>query len=141
MTGSTRLATVVAAGLLIAVSACAAPRPDVALQQPVTSSPAQPAHGSENATNSAASQEFCTRFGQDMTALNDGDDADRRAALTDLDALLAAAPTEFRTWAAAMSPWVRAQLGGDTQTLEQTAAPSEEASYQIANHCQFLLVD
>jgi hypothetical protein len=142
MTKSSRLAMTVAVGLLSAVAACSGPTPDAAPpQQLLATSTGEPAAEVEHATDTPAVDEFCTRFGQDMSTLHEGEKTDRQAALTHLETLLASAPAEFRTWSAAMGPWVRAQLDNDTEALEQATEASEAAAYRIANRCQFLLID
>jgi hypothetical protein len=138
MTGSSRLAITVAIGLIAALTACSGP--DVASPQPVASAPSQPSAEVGQATDASAPGEFCTRFGQDMSTLH-GEKADRQAALADLDTLLASAPAEFRPWAAAITPWVRAQLADDSQALQQAVTASEEAMYRIATRCDSLATD
>lgn len=142
MTGSSGLAVAVAVGLLAAVGGCGGSSADGAPSRPsITSSSGEPAAGVEHATDTPAPDEFCTRFGEDMSTLHEGEKTDQQTALTDLEALLAAAPAEFRIWSAAMDPWVRAQLDNDTEALEQATEAADAAAYQIANRCQFLLID
>jgi hypothetical protein len=142
MTGSSRLAAAVAVGLLTALGACSGSSGAVAPSgPPMTSASGEPAASVEHATHPPAAEEFCTRFGQGMSTLHEGQMTDRQAALTDLETLLAAAPAEFRTWSAAMGPWVRAQLDNDSDAVDQATEASEAAAYQIANRCQFLLID
>jgi hypothetical protein len=142
MTKSSRLAVTVAVGLLAAVAACSGPSPGATpSQQLLATSTREPAAEVGHATDTPAADEFCTRFGQAMSTLHEGAKTDRQAALADLETLLASAPAEFRTWSAAMGPWVRAQLDNDTEALEQATEASEAAAYRIANRCQFLLID
>lgn len=149
MTGSSRLTMVVASALLVALAACGRPSPD-AEGRPQPGPATSPSATVEHLTDASALEQFCARFGQDMSTLQAGDegedgdrpsDAQRRATLTDLEALLASAPEELRVWAATMTTWARAQLDDDTEAVQQLLTASDEASYRIASRCESLHVD
>ncbi len=76
-----------------------------------------------------------------MNVLLEGEKAERATALTDLDALISAAPDEFHGWIVDLSPWVKAQITDDRAALERSVEASNEAVYQISNRCQFVLAD